>query len=138
MEETFVNHLLASSGLTALVGPRITWAKRPQASALPSIVLHRIAGAPLYADEGEVGLSSARIQVDIWAKDAGGESGYLIAKRVAREMLALMTPAARFSSGNFIFSACFLENEQDSFERGAGGDELYRVRQDFIIWYKET
>ena len=133
MEEAFTAYLLGSTGLVALVVDRITWATRPQASALPAIVLHKISGAPEYADEGEVGLLSARIQVDCWG------ATYAAAKAVAREVMARLSAAgAAFNEGNFEFQASFNEDEQDSFERGAGGEDLYRSRLDFIIWYKET
>lgn len=133
MEEAFTNYLLGSTDLAALVGERITWATRPQASLLPAIVLHKISGAPEYADEGEVGLLSARIQIDCW----GGT--YAEAKAVAREVMARLSgDGAAFNQDNIEFLSCFNEDEQDSFERGTGGEDLYRVRQDFSIWYKEN
>lgn len=133
MEEAFTNYLLGATGLTDLVGQRITWATRPQASALPVIVLNKISGAPEYADEGEVGLLSARIQIDCW-----GET-YAAAKGVAREVMTRLSGGgASFTQEGMEFQAAFNEDGQDSFERGAGGEDLYRVRLDFIIWYKET
>jgi hypothetical protein len=132
MEEAFTNYLLGASGLTALVGPRITWATRPQASALPSVVLHKITSQPIYSDEGESGLTSARMQIDCWG------ATYAAAKGVARQVMARLSGGgASFTQSNFEFQASFAEDEQDSFERGAGGEDLYRVRLDFIIWYKE-
>lgn len=133
MEEAFTNYLLVSSGLTDLVGPRITWATRPQASSLPALVLHKISGAPEYSDEGEAGLFSARIQIDCW----GGT--YAAAKGVAREVMARLSgDGAAFTQEGIEFQAVFNEDGQDSFERGAGGEDLYRHRLDFIIWYKEN
>lgn len=139
MEEAFTNYLLGSTGLTDLIGERIDWATRPQASALPALVLHKISGAPEYSDEGEVGLLSARIQIDCWATNVPPLSGYAIAKNVTREVMARLSGGgAAFTQDNFEFQASFNEDEQDSFERGAGGEDLYRTRLDFIIWYKET
>ncbi len=133
MEEAFTQYLLGSTDLTDLVGQRITWATRPQASALPSIVLHKISGAPEYSDEGEAGLFSARIQIDCWG------STYAAAKGVGREVMARLSGGgASFTQEGMEFQASFNEDEQDSFERGAGGEDLYRTRLDFIIWYKET
>jgi len=133
MEEAFTNYLLGSTGLAELVGPRITWATRPQASALPAIVLHKISGAPEYSDEGEAGLASARIQVDCWGPT------YAAAKTVARQVMARLSgDGAAFNQDGIEFQAAFNEDGQDSFERGAGGEDLYRHRLDFGIWYKET
>ena len=139
MEEAFTNYLLGSTDLAALVSTRITWVMRPQASLLPSIVLHKISGAPEYSDEGEAGLLSARIQIDCWATNVPPDSGYAIAKNVSRQVMARLSgDGAAFTQDGIEFQASFNEDGQDSFERGAGGEDLYRTRLDFIIWYKET
>jgi hypothetical protein len=133
MEEAFTNYLLTSVGLGILVGPRITWGVRPQASALPAIVLHKIDGSPQYADEGEVGLFTARIQIDNWGVT------YASAKNVSREAMARLSGGgAAFTYDNFDFDISFNESGQDTFELGDGGEHLYRVRLDFTIWYKEN
>lgn len=133
MEEALTNHLLAGTALSSLVANRITWATRPQASALPAVVLHKISGAPLYADDGETGLFDGRIQVDSWGRT------YSEAKNAARAVKdRLAGPDGRFASSGFDFRVSFLEDEQDTFERGTAGDGLYRTRQDFIILYKEN
>lgn len=132
MEEALTAWLLGSTELSGLVSNRLTWATRPQASALPAGVLQKISGAPLYADEGQVGLFTARIQVDWW----GGTYAETVA--AARAGAARLSgPSGRFTSGNFDFRISFVENEFDSFERGLAGADLYRRSQDFIILYKE-
>lgn len=130
MEEALPKYLLASSGLTALIGQRIDWAARPQASALPALVLHMISGAPEYDDDGEVGLFTARIQFDCWG------ATYLAAKNVARQVKARLSGKA-FVQDGIEFQAAFFENEQDSRESAAGAEELYRVRLDCILWHKQ-
>lgn len=121
--------LLGSSGLTALVGQRITWATRPQAHALPAIVLHKIDGAPVYSDEGESGLFSARVQIDAWA------STYAAARGVARQVMAVLSGYGPADPVTGIeFQGVFAEDESDSFEEATGGVRLYRVRGDFIVW----
>ena len=129
MEEAITDLLLGASGLTALVGQRITWATRPQAHALPAVVLHKIDGAPVYSDEGESGLFSARIQIDAWA------TTYAAARAVSREIMAVLSGYGPDSPATGIeFQGVFAEAEQDSFEEATGGVRLYRVRGDFIIW----
>lgn len=131
MEEAFVTYLLGSSALIAIVGQRISWATRPQAELTPSIVLHNITAAPIYSDEGASGLSSARIQVDSWAKT------YALAKEASRKVTERLSGgSASFNQSGVEFQVAFKEDEQDSFERGNAAEDLYRVRTDFILWYK--
>lgn len=133
MEEAFVAYLAGSTGLTAIVGDRIDWAVRPQAELTPSVVLHNIVSTPVYSDEGFSGLTSVRIQVDHWAKT------YALAKQASRETTQRLTGTnTQFTYGGFFFQSVLKEDEQDTFEQGAAAEELYRVRLDFIIMYKET
>lgn len=134
MENALTNFLLGSNGITSLVGQRITWTSRPQASALPAIVLHKISSAPQYSDEGESGLFSSRVQVDCWAKDGNGTSGDTSARAVAAAVKARVS-GLRQTSGGIEFQAIFVEDEQGTFEQGAGSEELYRYRVDLTIWH---
>lgn len=134
MEDAITAFLLQASGLTALVGRRITWAGRPQAEELPALVLHKIDSSPEYADEGEVGLFSARLQVDCWARGTEDEPGYEIAKNVARQVMACLSGADFTHEGTEI-QGIFAEDEQDSLEEAAGAEELDRVRLDFTVWH---
>ena len=128
MEEALTSYLLTDASLAVLVGNRITWAARPQASTLPSIVLQVIDGVPVYADEGETGLTETRVQIDAWGKD------YASAKSVARAVKARLS-GARVTTGGVEFQAVFVDSEQDLFERGQGGEELYRTTIDFMVWH---
>ncbi len=128
MEEALTNYLLTDASITGLVGNRITWSVRPQASALPSIVLQVIDGVPVYADEGEMGLTATRVQADCWGRD------YASAKQVARAVKARLS-GVRVTVGSIEFQAVFTDSEQDLFERGQGGDELYRTAMDFMVWH---
>lgn len=131
MEESLTAYLLAFSGLTAIVGNRIQWAVRPQGSTLPQVVLHKIDGTPFYDDTGESQLFSARVQMDCWGRT------YAESKNTARQIMARLSGAV-FTQSGIVFQSVHCEDEQDDFERGAGGEEFYRVRLDYIIIYKET
>jgi hypothetical protein len=85
MEQSLIQRLLSNSGLSALVSNRVHPGSRPQGSALPAIVLNRISGGPGYADDGETGLTNARIQIDCWA------ATYRQAKLVARAVTASLS-----------------------------------------------
>ncbi len=127
MEEAVTAHLLASAGVTALVGQRVTWLERPQASALPAIVLQRIGGQPDYAMDGPTGLAQSRVQVDCW----GG--AYATAKAVARAVVEGLSGASFAGSGMTVHGT-FFDNERDFIESDAADVRLYRTSLDFILW----
>ena len=56
--------LVAAAPVTALVGSRIYWVDRPQASALPAITLQTISDDRPQHMKGFIGLNPARVQVD--------------------------------------------------------------------------
>lgn len=129
MEEGLIARLLATSGVTNLVSQRVYPGRRPQGSSLPTITLSRISGAPMYTDDGETGLASARVQVDCWG------TTYTSAKNAARA--AIDSFSAYFgSSGGYTFQYVLLDAERDFSEPGADSAEyLYRTSLDFIVWY---
>lgn len=127
MEEALTAHLLASSGLTALVGDRIDWARRPQGKRLPAVVLFVVDALPAYTMQGPTSLVSSRIQVDCW-----GET-YASVKAVAREVTQALSGIDEVINGVDLRGG-FKEAERDSFEVGGGGADLYRVSLDFTIW----
>jgi hypothetical protein len=97
---------------------------------MPSIVINRISGAPVYTDQGESGLSEARLQVDCW-----GET-YTSAKTVARAVIASLS-AFVGTVGSTEFQNILLDAERDFREGGSNAAEyLFRTNLDFIIWFK--
>lgn len=123
MEELLRTLLAGSSALTTLVGERLQWGFREQATALPAVTLTKISGGPLYADEGEVGLGENRVQIDCWA------SSFTSATAVAR---AVKDVLSGYFDANFRYIA--LDAERDMREGGANQEEYeYRVSMDFII-----
>ncbi len=123
MEEMLITKLLATSGLTSLVGDRISWGSREQAAALPAVTLNTISGGPLYSDEGEVGLDDVRVQIDCWA------STVTAAKAVGRAVRAAIS-----GFHDDFFRYITLDAIRDMRESGANQtDYEYRVSMDFII-----
>ena len=128
MEENLIAHLLADSGLSALVSTRVHPGSLPQDSALPAVVVNRISGAPQYDDKGETGLNEARIQLDCWA------GTYSLAKLVARAVIARLS-AFDGAVGTTVFVHIMLESERDTRETGGNAAEhLFRTSLDFNIW----
>ena len=129
VEADLIGYLLADSGVAAIVGTRITPVSRTQGDPLPALTVTRVSGAPLYADEGEVGLTNARIQVDSWG------STYTSAKDLAAAVLTRLSAVQDVLQGSTTFIYITMDNEQDFREGGAGEPEyLFRVSQDFIVW----
>lgn len=130
MEEQLRAFLLANVALTALVGSRITWAARPQATALPALALHLISGPRDYHMKGRTNLIGYLVQVDCWAGSYGAAKAV---GRAAEAALASLTTAP--------FQAAFIENERASFEEGEGPDasgasDFYRTSLDVRVWHQ--
>jgi hypothetical protein len=107
MEAALMAKLLASAGITALVSTRINWSRRPQGSALPCIVLHRIDGTPDVHHGGASGLVQSRVQVDCWGASYGA------AKAIARAVETAVT-AQTFTQGAIRFDVILVADERDS------------------------
>lgn len=129
VETAVIDYLLAASAITAIVGTRVHPVSRPQGSALPCVVVTRISGAPLYADDGEVGLQDARVQVDSWAISYGA------AKDLAKTVTDRLSAARDVSQSGVTVRYAMLDTEQDGRESGSDDFEyLFRVRQDYTVW----
>jgi len=124
MEAALIAKLLASVSVTALVGQRINWVRRPQGDALPCIVLHRIDGAPDVHHGGRSGLVQSRVQVDCWG------SSYGSAKAVARAVENAIT-AQTFTQGATRFDVILIADERDTtFDETT---PLFRTSLDLMI-----
>lgn len=130
MEEDIRTRLLATSGVTALVGQRVYCGSRPQGGALPDIIINRISGAPIYTDDGESGLADARLEIECWG------TTYASAKNAARAVIASLS--AFFGTvGSTTFQYILLDAERDFREGGGNASEyLFRTNMDFIIWHE--
>ena len=130
MEEGIIARLLATSGVTALVSTRVSPGRRPQASALPAIDVNTISGAPVYTDDGESGLASARVEINCWGQT------YSSAKLVARAVKAALSAFVGESAG-ITFQNVLLDDERDFSETGSNAAEyLFSTNLDFIVWFK--
>lgn len=118
--------LLAAAPVTALVGQRIYWLDRPQASALPSITLQTIAGERSQTHDGFQSTQASTIQCDIWA------SSYGQGRQILEEVIAALAPP---QTGNGIeFGRMFFEPERDLIEQLATTN-VYRTSIDLIVWH---
>lgn len=124
MEAALLARLLATAGVTALVGQRVNWSRRPQGDPLPAIVLHRIDGTPDVHHAGYSGLVQSRVQVDCWS------SSYGSAKAIARAVQTAIT-AQTFTQGVVRFDVILIADERDStFDETT---PLFRTSLDLIV-----
>ena len=131
MEEAVISLLLDDAGVAALVSTRVYPGSRVQGSALPAVVINRVSGAPVYTDDGESGLSQARLQVDCWG------TTYSSAKGVARAVKAVLS-AYNGAVDDAVFQNVLLDAERDLREGGGNASEYpFRTGLDFIFWYEE-
>jgi hypothetical protein len=126
-----INYLLADASITAVVGARVTPSSTAQGTALPALTLHGVSGAPLYADDGEVGLNDDRVQIDCWAIT------YAEARDLSDLVKSRLSAAQDVSQGDTTFIYMLLDNYQDLREGGSNAAEYrYRVSLDFEIWWR--
>lgn len=131
MEEALRTLLLASAGLTALVGQRVHWVRSPQGTASPRVVLYVISGLRDMHMQGPSGLIASRVQIDCIGASYGS------AKAVARAVEARLSGYSGSASG-VVFQGCFLIGERDDFEDADTPDKLFRTSLDFNIWHKDS
>lgn len=128
MEEALVSFLLADTGITDLVGTRVDFFSSDQAREDPRIVIQLVGKQPQYADDGEVGLTRQRVQCDTYAESRAG------ALAIARALFARLSAVSQTYSG-VGFKTIELEDENAGPEKLDDGRELFRVRQDYVIWH---
>ena len=122
--------LLADAGLSALVGSRVTWTMRPQATALPAVVLTIISEVRPYTYAGEVALYETRVQADTYAASA------YVARDVDRA-LAETVSGFKGDVGGTVFDGIFIVSRFDAIEEpGAGSAPVHRISRDLMIHHK--
>lgn len=128
MEGALIDLIKTDPTIAAVVGDRVFPLRRAQGSAYPAIVVTRISGQPLYADDGEVGLQDARVQIDSVAQS------YTAAKDLAQMVRRLLSAFSGVHQG-ITFSYIMLDEERDLAESGANAAEYpTRVALDCIVW----
>ena len=130
MEEFLIAFLLANEAVAGQVDTRVWWEARPQGTALPAIVLHRIDGSRDYCMSGPSRLVSSRVQVDCWGATYGD------AKRTARTVVQALS-SLKTTYGEIQIQAAFADSERDYSEEAGASARVFRTSLDFIIWHTE-
>lgn len=130
LQAAFRARLLANSTINSLTGGRVSWGGRPQAAALPAVVLTKAAPGQEWTHSGTDGLIRPWVQVDIWS--ATQPSGASIAFAVQAEMERLTDVTVggwRFKAPGIIVS-----DQWPGPEDLAGGGTAYRIMHDYRFW----
>ena len=123
MEEALRTLLRGHAPIAALVGTRVDWGVRPQATALPAICLTVISDAPVNHTLDGPGPSQARVQVDCFGASYGS------AKAVARAVRRLLDA---HKDANFL--GIFLAGARDLTDED-GVNTIHHVSMDFFVNY---
>lgn len=132
MEEQVIAQLLNDQAVSAIVGSRVFPGRRIQAGDLPAVVFQVISQMPGYDDQGEIGLTDSRIQIDCWA------ATYTEAKELSRAVTELFS-GAFFDAGGTEFQYTQLNGARDLPESGSNAaDYFYRVMLDFSLLHSPS
>jgi hypothetical protein len=121
--------LLAAAPVTALVGQRVYWVDRPQASQLPAIVLQVISDPRPQHLKGFNDLRETRVQMDIF----GTSYGQVRALTEA----ALAAVVAENTSNGLIFNRALVDGARDLGER-TETQFIHRHSTDLLIWWQSA
>ena len=116
--------LVAAAPVTALVGSRIYWVDRPQASSLPAITLQTISEDRPQHMGGFIGLNPARVQVDVWG------TTYAQVADLSEKVITAIVPAN--TANGIKFSRAFIDAKRDLGERIETAF-IHRISIDFLI-----
>jgi hypothetical protein len=121
--------LLGASAITTITGARIWPGSIPQGEPLPALVVNRISGRPLYADDGETGLEENRVQIDCYA----------LTYTLAESLRAAVQSTLSAYVADAVFPYIMLDVTRDLRDGGSKESEYpFRISMDFIIWYRSA
>lgn len=123
MEEALRAVLIGHAPISALVGSRVDWGKRPQGKGLPAIALTNVNDGPVNHTLDGPGPSLARVQIDCFGASYGS------AKAVARAVRAHLDA---YSDATFM--GIFLAGARD-LTSDDGVETIHGVTLDFFVNY---
>lgn len=129
MQSDLIALILADAGVTAAVGSKVWWVRRPQGQVAPFAILQMVSSVPAVTMASEANWTDSRVQVDCY-----GET-YAAARGVAAAIFTLLGGHSG-TTGSTHFQGVFRISERDLYEAGETEvDRLYRVMLEFqVIW----
>lgn len=131
IETSLIPALRGNAGVIAAVSqhngrPSVDIGTRPDGADMPGVTLQRAGLDRLYSQEGPVGLTGFRIQVDGWGKTAATARAAFDAVRRVLE-----------TGGNGWRAFWLTDTDSDPNDLD-GGVRVFRASGDFMIWTEET
>ena len=127
MEADLLSLILSASGVTDLVGQRVTWGARPQGVGKPDIALLLVSGVPDYHMQGESGLDASLVQVDIRSDASLKAAGDI------RDAVRAVLSGYSGTVGSTTFYGIFLRSVRQRVEQAEGGGMAYLIQMDWDI-----
>ena len=127
MEADLLSLILSASGVTDLVGQRVTWGARPQGVGKPDIALLLVSGVPDYHMQGESGLDASLVQIDIRSDASLKAAGYI------RDAVRAVLSGYSGTVGSTTFYGIFLRSVRQRVEQAEGGGMAYLIQMDWDI-----
>lgn len=128
--EALYSKLSGTAGVTAIVGLRIYPMVLPALCEYPAVSFQKISDVPHHLMGSDSSLRSPRYQVDCWAETFSGVRALAEAVRAALQDATGTWGGA----GGVVVQRAFLDMEIE-FAENPGDATVYRVSQDYIIWY---
>mgnify|MGYP000650306003 FL=1 len=127
MEADLLSLILSASGVTDLVGQRVTWGARPQGVGKPDIALLLVSGVPDYHMQGESGLDASLVQMDIRSDASLKAAGDI------RDAVRAVLSGYSGTVGSTTFYGIFLRSVRQRVEQAEGGGMAYLIQMDWDI-----
>lgn len=128
IESAFKLLVESCDGSPAVFADRVFPFILPQNYTSPSLTYQIISGPRDYTQDGPDGVTTFRIQVDIWA------NSYATVAEVRDLLVAGMSGAHKVTFGGVKFRGVFIDSERDLFDPGVEPtSRLFRKSIDFMV-----
>lgn len=135
MRQALRKRQIDDPAVLALVGTRVTWMTRPQASALPAVTMQTINDERPQHLKGFDDARGTRVQIDCWATHVDGVAdAYAQTVRLAEAVIAAIINPATIEG--IRFGRATIEGQRDLSEDKPGGGILYRQSLDIRFWHE--
>jgi hypothetical protein len=130
VQADFIDLILGAPAVTAAVGTKVYWARRPQGALAPLILMHVISELPDFRLGGVGSHRRTRVQIDCYG------TTYADARAGAAAVKTLLNGYTGTVGGTRI-QGVFQDSERDMTEGGDTATErLFRVSMDFFVnWH---
>ena len=135
IEYAICTKLAATAAVTAFIGTtpdRIHAMKLPQGAQLPAITYQVVSDVPEYDMEGEVGVSTMRVQIECHALASRRSPDPYEAARQLGEAVSTALSGFTGAIGSDTVQSCFRLNSRVLHDDGTG---IYRQQMDFSVGY---